>query len=184
MTRPIGIGAIRLVKRWEGCRLEAYQDVAGVWTIGWGTTAIQGVPVKQGDKITRKEADELLYKQVQSHAGRMLLPYDTMWELSQHQYDALASFHYNLGAKVLRDSDLREMLIKGHYEDAVKEMKIYNGCRILGDYVILEGLTKRREKEAKVFKRKDGRIRNFFYKGIDRTAIAGYAVYRHFKGWY
>ena len=36
-----------LIKHFEGCRLEAYQDSVGIWTIGYGT--IKGV--KEGDKI-------------------------------------------------------------------------------------------------------------------------------------
>lgn len=40
----------------EGCRLNAYQDTVGVWTIGYGHTG----GVKKGDKITQKDADDLL----------------------------------------------------------------------------------------------------------------------------
>lgn len=40
----------------EGCRLNAYQDTVGVWTIGYGHTG----GVKKGDKITQKEAEDLL----------------------------------------------------------------------------------------------------------------------------
>ena len=40
----------------EGCRLTAYQDTVGVWTIGYGHTG----GVKKGDKITQKDADDLL----------------------------------------------------------------------------------------------------------------------------
>jgi lysozyme len=40
----------------EGCRLNAYQDTVGVWTIGYGHT--EGVG--KGDKITQAKAEEYL----------------------------------------------------------------------------------------------------------------------------
>ena len=33
------VRGIALIKKWEGLELEAYQDIAGVWTIGYGHTA-------------------------------------------------------------------------------------------------------------------------------------------------
>ena len=33
-----------LIKKFEGCRLTAYADVAGVWTIGYGHTGKDVVP--------------------------------------------------------------------------------------------------------------------------------------------
>lgn len=44
----------------EGCKLQAYQDIAGVWTIGYGNTFYEdGTKVKQGDKITKERALQL-----------------------------------------------------------------------------------------------------------------------------
>lgn len=48
--------ALEQLKIDEGCRLTAYQDIVGVWTIGYGHTG----GVKKGDKITQKEAEEFL----------------------------------------------------------------------------------------------------------------------------
>ena len=90
-----------LIHTFEGCRLHAYKCPAGVWTIGWGHTA----GVYEGMTITREQANELLKKDVaifEDHlnyalglddAGRMPngLP------ISQHQFDALLSFTYNVG---------------------------------------------------------------------------------------
>ena len=54
-TKAIDI-AVEQLKIDEGCRLTAYQDTVGVWTIGYGHTG----GVKKGDKITQKDADDLL----------------------------------------------------------------------------------------------------------------------------
>ena len=36
--------SIELIKLFEGCRLKAYQDIAGIWTIGFGHTSAAGAP--------------------------------------------------------------------------------------------------------------------------------------------
>lgn len=45
-----------LLHVFEGCRLEAYQDSGGVWTIGFGHTA----GVKRGDVCTVEQAEQWL----------------------------------------------------------------------------------------------------------------------------
>jgi GH24 family phage-related lysozyme (muramidase) len=59
----INQATINLVKEFEGCKLEAYQDIVGVWTIGYGTTegAGLGVVPKAGMKITQEEAERELF---------------------------------------------------------------------------------------------------------------------------
>ena len=50
-----------LIRKYEGCRLTAYKCPAGVWTIGYGTTVYpNGQPVREGDKISRAEAEAFL----------------------------------------------------------------------------------------------------------------------------
>ena len=48
----ISDNGLNLIKKFEGCRLTAYQDAVGVWTIGYGTTnayrAITGTTICQG----------------------------------------------------------------------------------------------------------------------------------------
>ena len=45
-----------LIKKFEGCKLTAYQDSIGVWTIGYGHTA----GVTKGQVITQAQADTYL----------------------------------------------------------------------------------------------------------------------------
>lgn len=94
--------AIKLIQRFEGCRLEAYPDPASggePWTIGWGSTRYSdGRKVAKGDKITQAEADQLLQRAAERIAQqlRAAVPYWT--EMADHQQCALVSFAYNLGA--------------------------------------------------------------------------------------
>ena len=46
-----------MIEKFEGLRLEAYRDIVGVWTIGYGHT---GPDVTPDRVITKEEADELL----------------------------------------------------------------------------------------------------------------------------
>jgi len=56
----IGHNGIALIQSFEGCKLKAYQDSVGIWTIGWGNTQYEtGVKVKAGDVVTPQRANEL-----------------------------------------------------------------------------------------------------------------------------
>ena len=94
--KPIGKKGLELIKKWEGCRLLAYQDTAGVWTIGYGHTA----GVYSGMSITQKQAEEYLRADCQIFAncvdGEYYCPFTA--QLNANQRDALISFAYNCGA--------------------------------------------------------------------------------------
>ena len=48
-----------LIKKYEGFRSTAYLCPAGIWTIGYGTTLINGKPVAKGMTISKDRAEEL-----------------------------------------------------------------------------------------------------------------------------
>src|SRR6056300_140154 len=52
-----------LIKKFEGCELEAYKCAAGVWTIGYGSTK----GVKEGDTMTQEDADNLLLHEMEEY---------------------------------------------------------------------------------------------------------------------
>ena len=75
---------ISLIKHFEGCRLEAYQDSVGIWTIGYGT--IKGV--KEGDKINQDEAEHLLQEEMVFNLGPNNLKSSTLLKvLNEGEYD-------------------------------------------------------------------------------------------------
>jgi GH24 family phage-related lysozyme (muramidase) len=93
--------ALKLIKDFEGCHLEAYPDpLSGgdPWTIGYGTTRYgDGRPVKRGDKINAIEADLLLRQEVDRIAGKLRATVPYWAEMADQQKCALVSFAYNLG---------------------------------------------------------------------------------------
>ena len=133
---------IEKLKEFEGLRLKAYRDAAGVLTIGYGHT---GTDVSMGDRITAYYAKELLMDDLGEHeaAVRQLHVART-----QGQFDALVSFVFNLGIGRLKGSTLLKTIRKGGSKAQItREFKrwVYAGG------LQLPGLMRRREWEAKRF---------------------------------
>lgn len=137
---------INLIKQFEGCRLTAYQDSVGVWTIGYGwTQPVDGKPVGKGMTITQQKADDLLKQGViQYENGINSL---VKVQLNQNQFDALVDFAYNLGVNALKGSTLLKKLNAGDYAGAANEFTKWNKA----GGKELAGLTRRREAEKSLF---------------------------------
>ncbi len=132
---------LSLIKKFEGCELEAYLCPAGVWTIGYGHTK----DVKEGDKINRDEADYLLQEEMIEYESYINDFVEV--PLEQNQFDALCSWVYNLGPTNLKNSTMLRVLNEEKYTDVPQEIKRWNKAG--GE--VLDGLIKRREAEAKMF---------------------------------
>lgn len=97
----ISSDGIKFIRQHEGCRLTAYQDVAGIWTIGVGHT---GPEVGDGLTVTDAEADNLLRQDVQ--AAEDCIEQHVIVPITQGQYDALCSFIFNVGCRAFEKSTL------------------------------------------------------------------------------
>lgn len=133
---------VNIIKKHEGLRLEAYLPTPNdVWTIGYGHTHT----TKQGMKITEDQAEKLLYLDIawaeEAVKGLVKVP------LTQNQFDALVSFVFNVGAGAFAKSTLLRFLNTGDYTNAAAQFLRWN--RQKGR--ILNGLTKRREEERRLF---------------------------------
>ena len=135
--------AFEKIKSFEGCRLRAYQDAAGVWTIGYGHTR----DVRRGDQITQFTAEEYLRMDIAECVAQI----ETLGlELSLPQLDALVSFVFNLGIGRLRRSTLLRYIREGRSADAIKKQFrawVYAGKPPRK----LKGLVTRREWESNRF---------------------------------
>ena len=135
-----------LVKKFEGCRLTAYKDSVGVWTIGYGTTnadkAITGLTIKAGTKITQKQADEFLKKSLWHKYLKKVSKYDKKYHFNQNQIDALVCFAYNIGS-------IDQLTNNGQRSIAQISAKIPAYNKAGGK--VLAGLTKRRAEEKALF---------------------------------
>ena len=125
----------------EGLRLEAYEDAAGVPTIGYGHTK----DVRMGDRISEYWAKELLRDDI-DEAERQVKELGVA--RNEAQLDALVSFVFNLGIGRLKESTLLRVIREGGSKQQIrKEFKrwVYAGGKKL------PGLVTRREWEAKRF---------------------------------
>ena len=136
---------IALIKKFEGCELDAYQDAVGVWTIGYGH--IKGV--KEGMQITKAQAEEMLVEELSEYENHVLKAVEN--QLDQCMFDALVSWTYNLGPTNLNSSTMLKVLNAGEYEEVPAQIKRWNKAG--GN--VLEGLVRRREAEALLFEGKD-----------------------------
>ena len=116
----ISQNGIDLIKEFEGCSLVAYQDIAGIWTIGYGSTR----GVKKNDEITEEQAEDMLLMALASvwAAVNSLVKVP----LTQNQFDALVSFTYNVGEGHLENSNLLKLLNGCHYQGAAEEFLRWN----------------------------------------------------------
>lgn len=137
---------IDLIKRSEGCRLTAYQDVAGVWTVGWGAT---GRYIVAGTIWTQEQADADLQDRVE-YAGGYVSSFVKV-PLTQGQFDCLTDFVYNLGSGSLQKSTLLRLLNSGQYDQVPAQLyREENGHQagwIYADGQIQPGLIVRRQAE-------------------------------------
>lgn len=134
--------AAPLVKKYEGCKLEAYKCPAGVWTIGVGHT---GSDVHEGLKWTQAQADEALNKDLLRALNDARKGIDV--GLNDKQMAAIVSFVFNLGIGNFRNSTLLKKINKGDFLGASKEF----GKWTYAAGKQLPGLVARREAEAKLF---------------------------------
>ena len=137
---------IALIKQFEGCKLTAYQDSVGVWTIGYGwTQPVDGKPIRAGMTIKQETAERLLKTGLVSYESDVSRLVKV--SLNQGQFDALVSFTYNLGARSLSTSTLLRKLNAGDYAGAADEFLRWNKA----GGKVLNGLTRRREAERALF---------------------------------
>lgn len=108
---------IDFIKNEEGCRLKAYQDSVGVWTIGYGQTYYHGgEPVKQGDIITQQQAEEGLVQLLKRYS-------DATWKegLTNNQHSALTSLCYNIGIHAYLGSTVHRLVEANPNDPEIKD---------------------------------------------------------------
>ena len=141
----ISTEGISLIKKFEGCELESYKCAAGVWTIGFGSTH----NIEEGMNISKDRAEELLLEDIAEFEESVLESVDM--PMSQHQFDALVSWTFNLGPSNLKASTMLKVLNSGNYEDVPEQIKRWNKA----GGKVLDGLIRRREAEALLFSGED-----------------------------
>ena len=141
MSLIYSIAGRELTESFEGCKLEAYQDVRGVWTIGYGHTG----SVSPGDTCTQQEADDWLQEDIQWAA--QVVVREVKRDLTQGEFDALVDFVYNVGSGNFASSTLLKMINAGDFVGAAAQFEHWD---VAGGKHIA-GLLRRRVAEEQEF---------------------------------
>lgn len=147
--RDISENGFAIIREFEGFRSQAYLDTGGVWTIGYGTIKYpNGVRVKKGDTCTQGQA-ELWLKNDCAWVDACLDKYVTI-TISQNQFDALASFVYNIGETAFVKSTMLKALNAGNFAGTASQFNrwVYDNGKCV------QGLVNRRDKEKALFLKK------------------------------
>jgi len=144
----ISDNGVNFIKRFEGLRLTAYLDVAGVPTIGYGHThTVTRADAASGMTISEETAEYLLRVDLKRYERRVRSYVKV--PLNQNEFDALVSFDFNTGA--LHRSTALLRLNRGEREDAAEALTWWNRATIDGRKVEVLGLVRRRRAERELF---------------------------------
>ena len=142
------------LKKAEGVRQRAYRDSAGVWTIGVGHT---GADVHAGVAWTLNQVDAALDKDIKAAAARLaaVIKAQALSALSDHQYAALLSFVFNLGAN--RSWTIWKVIDAGRLDAVPAQLLRFTKARDdkTGRLVEIAGLVHRRMAEVALWKTAD-----------------------------
>jgi len=143
--------AIKVIKLFEGCKLVAYQDGGGVWTVGYGETK----GVVKGVKWTQEQAEESLVVRAREFMEAVLKASPKLLEHSPEKLAACTSLAYNIGMgdekkKIdgYNTSSVRRYIDQDNMPSAAEAFKLWNK----DNGKIVQGLINRRQKESDLFK--------------------------------
>lgn len=141
--RRINAAGLALIKEFEGCRLQAYRDPVGIWTVGYGST---GAHVKPGLTLTEAQCEALLQEDLArfEQAVERAAP-----KATDNQFAAMVALAFNIGITGFGNSTVLRKHRAGDHKGAADAFKMWNkaGGRVLA------GLTRRRAAEADLYRR-------------------------------
>lgn len=167
-VRQLNRAGLDLIKQFEGLKFEAYPDLGGVWTIGYGHTG----GVRQGQVITQAIADAFLISDLEwacqaveqaVTGGFGGVPIPT----TDNQFAALVSFTYNVGATAFRSSNVLKAHMAGKPDTVRADLLMWNHA---GGKVVA-GLTRRRKAEGDLYATRDPALPGLATQGVPRKPL-------------
>ena len=134
--------ALAIIREREGLRLQAYRDVRGIPTVGYGHT---GPDVHRDLTIDEEVAEQLLEDDL--HDAEVAVEDYVDVELQQHEFDALVSFVFNVGSGNFSNSTMLKLLNNGDRYAAALQFARWNKS----GGKVSNGLIRRRKAEQRLF---------------------------------
>jgi len=151
MTFKVSAKGLDLIKRFEGChrpnkegKYSSYRCPAGRWTIGYGHTK----GVRSGQKITQEQALTFLEEDAAKVEKALT---ECMVALTQPEFDAIASFIFNVGVEAFEHSTLLKKLRSADFDAVPEQLARWDKATVDGKKVVLPGLTRRRAAEIQLY---------------------------------
>jgi lysozyme len=146
----ISPAGLRFIGHWEGFRDHLYNDAAGHCTIGYGHLVHRGHCNGSEPAHFKKgisDADGLALLRADAAGAAAGVNRLVRVPLNQHQFDALASFTFNLGVGALEESTLLTKLNRHEYKEVPSELMKW----VKAGGKTLPGLVSRRRAEGALF---------------------------------
>lgn len=139
---------LQLIKDFEGCRLKVYKDAVGFNTVGWGHLVLPEDNLQYNDIITQEKADKLLTKDLElfeKGVAKLLKV-----QVTKNQFAAMVSLAFNIGLQAFAKSSVLRYFNTGYPVLAGQRILLFNKA----GGKVLNGLTRRREAEKKLYETK------------------------------
>ena len=151
----INQATIGLIKEFEGFEAKAYKCPAGVWTIGYGTTAAAGVGIvpEAGMVIGKTEAEGYLHAALDKFSNQIAPAIKA--PINENEFGAFVSLAYNIGAGAFKKSSALRHFNAGDKDKAADALMLWNKA----GGKILAGLVRRRTAERTLFLTQVGEMR-------------------------
>jgi lysozyme len=137
--------AIELIARFEGYRRKAARLPDGRWTIGYGHT----LTAREGAEVSPDDAEALLLYDLIAVAHA--INEHVYAPLTQNQFDALASFVFNIGVEAFLASAVLKRLNEGALIQAACAMELWRKAEFAGEVIVIDALVRRRAAEKALF---------------------------------
>jgi lysozyme len=143
----INKATVGLVKEFEGFEARAYKCPAGVWTIGYGTTAAAGVGIVpvEGMTISKAKAEGYLQAALSKFANAISM--EIVEPINENEFGAFVSLAYNIGSGAFKKSSALRHFNAGNKAAAADAMLLWNKA----GGKVLAGLVRRRAAERALF---------------------------------
>jgi GH24 family phage-related lysozyme (muramidase) len=142
----VSAAGLGFIGNWEGKENDPYRDIAGVWTVCYGSTGAHVVP---GGRRTDAECLSLLEEDVvrfEAAVNRC-----TPVPKTQNQFDALVSISYNIGERAYCSSTLVRKFNAGDTLGAADQFPAWSYATVNGEKRQIRGLLNRRLAERVLF---------------------------------
>lgn len=144
--RQLSAAGYDMIEGFEGLRLTAYRDIAGIWTIGYGHTG----GVLKGQTITTDQAYQLLCADLRAFENFVEARTDTA-ATNQNQFDAMVSLAYNIGTWGFLGSSVLRQHKDGNFAAAAVDFLLWDKAHVNGQLVVVQGLLNRRRAESQFY---------------------------------